>query len=166
MSSIRRQSNFSQLKAHDEQLERLGLLAERYFADDPNTCLLKLRQLTEGMAQSVASRVAKIDKLEAQRVALAEKLQAMAKPAARDLKKWDEKSLRSFVERYKSEIEFGDAETKKAVLRTLVASAKLDDDDLSLVPNYPVLTGVNVASPRRSPQIPALRIVRSMLLVA
>lgn len=58
MPSVRRQSNFSQLKAHDEQLERLGLLAERYFADDPNTCLLKLRQLAEGMAQSVASRVA------------------------------------------------------------------------------------------------------------
>ena len=35
----------------------MGLLGERYFADDPYTCLLKLRQLTEGMAQSVASRV-------------------------------------------------------------------------------------------------------------
>jgi hypothetical protein len=35
MPSVRQQSNFSQLKAHDEQLERLGLLAERYFADDP-----------------------------------------------------------------------------------------------------------------------------------
>ncbi len=57
MTGVRQQSNFSQLKAHDEQLERLGLLAERYFADDPNTCLLKLRQLAEGMAQSVASRV-------------------------------------------------------------------------------------------------------------
>jgi len=57
MLGVRQQSNFSQLKAHDEQLERLGLLAERYFADDPNTCLLKLRQLAEGMAQSVASRV-------------------------------------------------------------------------------------------------------------
>lgn len=57
MPSIRQPSNFSHLKAHDEQLERLGLLAERYFAEDPNTCLLKLRQLAEGMAQSVASRV-------------------------------------------------------------------------------------------------------------
>lgn len=57
MTSVRQQGNFSQLKAHDEQLERLGLLAERYFADDPNTCLLKLRQLAEVMAQSVASRV-------------------------------------------------------------------------------------------------------------
>ena len=50
-------SNFSVLAAHDEQFVRLGRLAERYFADDPNTCLLKLRQLAEGLAQSVASRV-------------------------------------------------------------------------------------------------------------
>lgn len=39
------QSNFAHLRAHDEQLVRLGMLAERYFSDDPNTCLLKLRQL-------------------------------------------------------------------------------------------------------------------------
>jgi len=50
-------SNFGHLKVHDEQLVRLGMLAERYFADDPNTCLLKLRQLTEGLAQLTASRV-------------------------------------------------------------------------------------------------------------
>lgn len=57
MSGVHQKSNFSHLKAHDEQLERLGLLAERYFADAPNTCLLKLRQLAEAIAQSVASRV-------------------------------------------------------------------------------------------------------------
>lgn len=51
------QSNFSHLKAHDEQLVRLGLLAERYFPDNPNTCLLKLRQLAESLAQLTASRV-------------------------------------------------------------------------------------------------------------
>lgn len=34
MPGVRQHGNFSQLKAHDEQLERLGLLAERYFADD------------------------------------------------------------------------------------------------------------------------------------
>ncbi|WP_457394667.1 type I restriction-modification system endonuclease [Roseateles sp. P5_E1] len=51
------QSNFGHLKAHDDQFVRLGLLAERYFLDDPNTCLLKLRQLAEGLAQLTASRV-------------------------------------------------------------------------------------------------------------
>lgn len=50
-------SNFTHLQEHDEQLLRLGMLAERYFADDPNTCLLKLRQLTETLALMLASSV-------------------------------------------------------------------------------------------------------------
>jgi type I restriction enzyme, R subunit len=50
-------TNFAHLEAHDEQLVRLGMLAERYFADDPNTALLKLRQLTELLAQLVAAKV-------------------------------------------------------------------------------------------------------------
>jgi len=37
MIDIRPQSNFTPLKELDEQPERLGLLAERYFADDPKT---------------------------------------------------------------------------------------------------------------------------------
>ncbi|MBX3618103.1 hypothetical protein [Nitrosomonas sp.] len=49
-------SNFSVLSQHVEQLLRLGMLAEKYFADDPNTCLLKLRQLTESLAQLLATR--------------------------------------------------------------------------------------------------------------
>ena len=49
-------SNFSVLSQHDEQLLRLGMLAEKYFADDPNTCLLKLRQLAESLAQMLAAR--------------------------------------------------------------------------------------------------------------
>jgi len=50
-------SNFACLQEHDEQLLRLGMLAERYFPDDPNTALLKLRQLTELLAQLVATQV-------------------------------------------------------------------------------------------------------------
>ncbi len=50
-------SNFAHLEEHNEQLLRLGLLAERYFPDDPNTSLLKLRQLTELLAQQVATRI-------------------------------------------------------------------------------------------------------------
>ena len=57
MAGSRPQSNFTHLKAPDEQLVRLGLLAELYFAEDPNTCLLKLRQLTELLAQLVASQI-------------------------------------------------------------------------------------------------------------
>jgi len=50
-------TNFAHLEQHDEQLLRLGMLAERYFADDPNTALLKLRQLSELLAQLVATKV-------------------------------------------------------------------------------------------------------------
>ena len=45
------QTNFAVLQQHDPQLLHLGMLAEKYFADDPNTCLLKLRQLAELLAQ-------------------------------------------------------------------------------------------------------------------
>jgi site-specific DNA recombinase len=92
--------------------------------------------------------LSKIDELEAQRVALATKLQATVPSGANDLKRWDEHALRSFVERYRSEMEFGDAESKKSIVRTLVASASLNGDDLTLVPNYPGITGVKMASPR------------------
>jgi len=49
-------ANFRHLRSYDEQLFRLGVLAERYFPDDPNTALLKLRQLGELLAQHLASR--------------------------------------------------------------------------------------------------------------
>jgi type I restriction enzyme R subunit len=48
--------NFGFLKAHDAQLVRLGVLAERYSHDDPNTCLIKLRQFGELLAQLVAAK--------------------------------------------------------------------------------------------------------------
>lgn len=49
--------NFEFLKVHDPQLVRLGSLAERYFADDPNTSLIKLRQFGEVLAQLTAAKV-------------------------------------------------------------------------------------------------------------
>ncbi len=49
-------TNFAILQQHDEQLLRLGMLAEMYFANDPNTCLLKLRQLAELLAQMLAAQ--------------------------------------------------------------------------------------------------------------
>ena len=36
---------------------RLGMLAEKYFPEDPNTSILKLRQFTELLAQTVATRI-------------------------------------------------------------------------------------------------------------
>ncbi|MDA0267205.1 MAG: type I restriction-modification system endonuclease [Cyanobacteria bacterium] len=48
--------NFAFLKVHDLQLVRLGSQAEQYFGDDPNTCLIKLRQFAELLAQLTAAK--------------------------------------------------------------------------------------------------------------
>ena len=49
-------SNFCHLAIEDKVLFRLAANAERYFKDDPNTTLIKLRQLGEFLIQEVASR--------------------------------------------------------------------------------------------------------------
>lgn len=53
--------NFGFIAQLDSQLAQLGALAERYFADDPNTCLLKLRQYGEYLLQLIAARVRMYD---------------------------------------------------------------------------------------------------------
>lgn len=68
-------SNFSHLAVHDEQLARLGALAEHYFPDDPNTCLLKLRQLGELLAQDVGSRFGELASAQEQQFELLRRLQ-------------------------------------------------------------------------------------------
>jgi type I restriction enzyme, R subunit len=54
MTSI--SANFDFLGKQDAQLVRLGGLAERYFKEDPNTCLIKLRQYAEVLAQLTAAK--------------------------------------------------------------------------------------------------------------
>lgn len=60
---------------HDEQLVRLGELAERYFPQDPNTCLLKLRQLSELLAQLTASRIGLFTSADEKQIDLLRRLQ-------------------------------------------------------------------------------------------
>jgi type I restriction enzyme R subunit len=50
--------NFAFLSVHSPQLAKLGQLAERYFADDPPTTRVKLRQFSELVAKEVAARQA------------------------------------------------------------------------------------------------------------
>jgi type I restriction enzyme R subunit len=51
------QGNFDFLNHHDELLVRLAETAEACFAPDPNTTLIKMRQLGEELAKTIASRV-------------------------------------------------------------------------------------------------------------
>ncbi len=52
--------NFGFLVAAEPALERLGALAERYFADDPPSSLVKLRQMAEAIARQVAAHNARL----------------------------------------------------------------------------------------------------------
>lgn len=68
-------SNFSHLGPLDEQLVRLGALAEKYFAEDPNTSMVKTRQFGEYLAQSVASRIGVYTSSEESQIVLLRRLQ-------------------------------------------------------------------------------------------
>ena len=68
-------TNFGHLEEHDPLLVQLGMLAEKYFTDDPNTCILKLRQLGESLAQHVASRVGVLGSAEESQFDLIRRLQ-------------------------------------------------------------------------------------------
>lgn len=54
MISSNQTSNFEFLAEHDPLFVELALSAERAFASDPNTTLIKLRQLGEALAQHIA----------------------------------------------------------------------------------------------------------------
>ncbi|HEX2844711.1 MAG TPA: DUF4145 domain-containing protein, partial [Candidatus Limnocylindria bacterium] len=49
-------ANFAFLVVHDRLLDQLGALAERYFAGDPSTSLVKLRQFGEVLAKRTAAQ--------------------------------------------------------------------------------------------------------------
>lgn len=48
--------NFSFLAEHSPLFAQLGRSAEQVFSGDPNTTLIKLRQLDEALAQDLAAR--------------------------------------------------------------------------------------------------------------
>src|SRR5215813_8252160 len=68
-------TNFAFLDEHDHLLVQLGMLAEKYFTDDPNTCILKLRQLGEALAQHVASRIGLLEAADESQFDLIRRLQ-------------------------------------------------------------------------------------------
>src|SRR5579862_2387448 len=67
-------ANFDFLSPYDAQLVRLGALAERYFKDDPNTCLIKLRQFAELLAQLTAAKAGLLASPEEQQADLLRRL--------------------------------------------------------------------------------------------
>lgn len=56
MNQMSLPTNFGFLKEHNPVFLELASNAERVFSSDPNTTLIKLRQLGEALAQDLASR--------------------------------------------------------------------------------------------------------------
>lgn len=56
MSSLALSANYLFLKQFAPQLVRLGTLTERYCKDEPCTCLIKLRQYGELLAQLTVAK--------------------------------------------------------------------------------------------------------------
>ena len=54
MAGNRPQSNFTHLNAHDEQLVRLGVLAERYFAEDGRPHAVRVSHVQPALHQEAA----------------------------------------------------------------------------------------------------------------
>jgi type I restriction enzyme, R subunit len=50
-------SNFNFLKKHDPIFFQLASVSEQFFRTDPNTTLIKMRQLSEALAKDIASRL-------------------------------------------------------------------------------------------------------------
>jgi type I restriction enzyme R subunit len=79
-------TNFSRLEQHDEQqLLRLGMLAEKYFAEDPNIYLLKLRQLVQLLARLVTARTGQLVAPEENQYDLLRRLRIILKSNRSDL---------------------------------------------------------------------------------
>ena len=68
--------NFAFLGVYDTQLVKTGTLAEKYFKDDPNTCLIKLRQFGELLARLIAANVGLYTNLDESQLDLLWRLQS------------------------------------------------------------------------------------------
>ncbi|PZO43385.1 MAG: hypothetical protein DCF19_05425 [Pseudanabaena frigida] len=69
-------ANFSFLREHDPQLVNLAARAEQYFHSDSNTCILKLRQFAERLAQHIADETGHYQSQDEAQVELLRRLKA------------------------------------------------------------------------------------------
>ncbi len=91
----------------------------------------------------------RLDNLEENRTNLAETIQLKErKMEPAKILGLSEASIQLFIEQYRSKLESGNPERKKAVIRSLLDHTVLAGQQLTVVPNYRELTGVNLASPR------------------
>jgi hypothetical protein len=159
--------NFAFLGVHDPQLVKIGTLAERYFQDDPVTCLIKLRQFGELLAQLVAANVglytnpdeteAKAleetelrqlaeELLEEAEVELQQKLAAIQSSTANKSSKLIQQTV-SAANEAEQQIDLDDNETRRLLIDTKLREAgwEVDSDNLTYTKGTRPQKGKNLA---------------------
>jgi hypothetical protein len=92
--------------------------------------------------------VEKLDAWEAECIALNEQLEyekTLSQPPIIDASM---DMLKGFIADYRQNLEHGEPHTKKAVIQSVIEKGIFDGERLEIVPGYPQITGVKMASPR------------------
>jgi site-specific DNA recombinase len=90
----------------------------------------------------------RLDQLEEERVVLLDNIAQEDNTETPTIVKCSNEMLEDFVENYRQDLECGETERKKAVLRTLIEDREFDGESLRINPSYASVTGVHLASPR------------------
>ena len=94
--------------------------------------------------------IQRIDALEDERQELDARLNDMNQVEKPEILSMTPAELEEFAEKWRTDLEGGTMDKRKAVFRQLIESAVFDGEELEIVPNMATLTGtgVKVASPR------------------
>ena len=94
--------------------------------------------------------IQRIDALEDERQELETRLSDMDQIERPEIISMNPSDLEEFADKWRTDLEGGTMDKRKAVFRQLIESATFDGEELELVPNMATLTGtgVKVASPR------------------
>ncbi len=68
--------------------------------------------------------------------------------AESNILRYSDETLEQFLQSYRADLESGEPEKKKAILRSVIEHGVFDGETLTLSPNYQKITGVKMASPR------------------
>ena len=91
----------------------------------------------------------KLDNLEEERILLKEQLEIEKLNSHAPIINTDINVLKKFISEYRQNLEIGEPETKKAILKSVIESATFDGEVLEIKkPGYQMITGVKMASPR------------------
>jgi len=120
------------------------------------------RQVSDlaGMLTEVRHRrplIERIDALEDQRQSLEAELLDLENDEPPKIISMSRTDLKAFAQQWRSDLEGGTMDKRKAVFRQLISEARFDGEELEIVPNTATLagTGVKLASPRGfEPRLP------------